>query len=70
MVEAKASHREVVYTEYPEGGDGVCGTEYVCHGNETVHVSDGESWLRAIVDSKEVVGPLLLSGQVQQWQRA
>ena len=58
MVEAKANLREAAYTEFPGGGDGVGCTEYVCHGNETVHVSDDESWLVAVVDSKEVAGPL------------
>ena len=58
MVEAKASLREEVYTGFPEGGDGVCGTEYACHGSETVHVSDAEPWLVAVVDNKEVAGPL------------
>ena len=58
MVEAKASLREEVYTEFPEGGDGVCGTEYACRGSETVHVSDAESWLVAVVDNKEVAGHL------------
>ena len=58
MVEAKAILREEVYTEFREGGEGVCGTEYFCHGSETVHVSDAESWLVAVVDNKEVAGPL------------
>ena len=43
VVEAKAIRREEVYTGYPEDGDGVSGTEYVCHGNGTVHASDAES---------------------------
>ena len=58
MVEGKASLREEVYTEFPEGGDGVCGTEDARRGSETVHVSDAEPWLVAVVDSKEVAGPL------------
>ena len=37
VVEAKASHREAVYTELPVGGDGVCCIGYFCHGRETGH---------------------------------
>ena len=43
MAEAQAILREEVYTEYPEHGDGVYGSDCVCHGSETGHVSDAGS---------------------------
>ena len=43
VVEAKASHREAVYTKFPEGGHGVCCIAYFCHEYETGHGCDVES---------------------------
>ena len=43
VVEAKASPRVVVYTEFPEGGDGVYCIGYFCHEYETGHGCDVES---------------------------